>query len=150
MIKSKIKWEVNKVFNELSNKYKISLEEREYKIWKYAIEVKYCDRDNARRQIIGTNEYSSLFLEEYGPMGWANYKDNTVYINIDRVKEYLDTDFQTCYKKEYKFIQRNVKTEIEAIKWLLCHEFAHTLRLDNINHTNDFFQTVENLFKSIK
>ena len=149
MRKSEIKLEVERVFNELSNKHKITLEEREYNIWKYIMD-KTNNEANARRQVMGTNEYVSLFFEDYGPMGQANYRHNTVYINVNRLQEYIDSDFQTCYKKEYKFIQRNVLTEKEAIKWLVCHEFAHTLRLDKVDHTNNFFQTVENLFNTIK
>lgn len=100
----------------------------------------------------GVNEYPSLMFQELKNLGEANFKMNVVYINSDLLFDYLNnySIFISPYKKEIKYIHRNVVTKEDAVKWIVAHEVAHTIRLDKVNHTLSFFQTVEELFKSLK
>lgn len=100
-------------------------------------------------------EQPSLFIEADGKeLAWANYKQNRIHVNMKSLLNFLQyasvTEIESKYKKETKFIRRNVSNKTELVKWLLAHEYAHTLRYEKVNHTNDFFQKVEYLFQSVK
>jgi hypothetical protein len=53
-------------------------------------------------------------------------------------KAFKVTTFTSAYKKEVKYIQRNVTTLQQHIKWLMCHEYQHLLNSCD-GHTNAFW-----------
>jgi uncharacterized protein YjaZ len=140
-----------KVFNELAESNKIDFEERKQIVSDYIIK-EFNNETMAYISTLGVNENPYIVFEEdlMSVLAFAQYKDNRIFVSIEKMKHYLKTDFQTCYKKEYKFIQRNVKTKKDAIAWTICHEYAHLLRLEKRPHNNNFFQLVEKLYKSLK
>jgi predicted metal-dependent hydrolase len=98
------------------------------------------------------NEKPSILFKKTNSMAEANFKLNRIWINTNLIYNYLNScdEFKTLYLKELKYIKRNVVTKEDAVKWIVAHEVAHTIRLDKVNHTLSFFQTVEDLFKSLK
>jgi hypothetical protein len=51
------------------------------------------------------------------------------------------------HTKEVKYIQRNVTTLQQHIKWLMCHEYHLLNSCDG--HTNAFFDKVEIMYQAI-
>jgi Zn-dependent peptidase ImmA (M78 family) len=152
---------IENTFETLTANNKITLKEREQGAEQYfrnkLHEVMFGGKEGfdtyIEIQMYGTNEYPALFIEEQGNfLGQADYKQNRVLININRIMKYVikvPMDFESIYKKETKFIKRNVTNKKDAVKWIVAHEVAHTLKLDKTHHTNDFFQTVENLYQQL-
>lgn len=144
---------VEMIFEQLKAKHSITLEERETKMITYFKEVfgpQYYDVISYTDiEMIGMNEEVSLFIDNRCNLGEANFKQNRVWINVEMIDALVTDEFESVYKKETPFIKRNVSTKEEAIKWIVCHEFAHTLRIDKTNHTKDFFTTVEQLYQSL-
>jgi hypothetical protein len=52
-----------------------------------------------------------------------------------------------CIQKEVKYIQRNVTTLQQHIKWFMCHEYQHLLNSCD-GHTNAFWK-VEIMYQAI-
>jgi hypothetical protein len=152
---------VENTFDKLTANNKITLDARKEGVEQYyrntLHEVMFGGKEGFDNfieiQMYAVNEHPNLFIVEEGKvLGQALYKDNRVFINVDRIMKYVidvPMDFESIYKKETKFIKRNVTNKEDAVKWIVAHEVAHTLELDKTHHTNKFFETVEKLYQQL-
>lgn len=157
MTTQEVKAILEETFKKLAKNNKISLEKRKEVLYEEftrklpAHALKQFDKE-IKQGLKGTKEKVTLSFVESGPDGMANYKHNHIWINVPALMEKViqtDKTFETIYKKELKFIQRNVKTKEDMLKWIMTHEFQHTLRYDKVDHTNSFFQDVETLYQTL-
>jgi hypothetical protein len=84
-------------------------------------------------------------LVEIKAFAQANNFNQTIKVSP---KAFKVTTFTSAYKKEVKYIQRNVTTLQQHIKWFMCHEYQHLLNSCD-GHTNAFFDKVEIMYQAI-
>jgi hypothetical protein len=74
---------------------------------------------------------------------WTGWNKRSIRTSNNTTKQvspkaFKVTTFTSAYKKEVKYIQRNVTTLQQHIKWLMCHEYQHLLNSCD-GHTNAFW-----------
>lgn len=142
---------IKETVKKLKDIHQITVKERQMLSCEH-FEVKY-KRSLSQKQYeylinISSDELSTYFQND-GPIACASFYKNYVQFNIPKL---LNTILfgKVGYKKEQKYIQKNCCNPKQILIWAVCHEYCHTVRIDIVNHTNDFYNGVEKLYQLVK
>jgi hypothetical protein len=81
--------------------------------------------------------------------GSNNLAEANIYSNQITFSPLLfTTNIGSGYKRERAIQDKHNLTQEDFIKWIVCHEYAHIF-YKTTKHTNDFFNKVEEMYKTL-